>query len=383
MLGDTRSGRQLLADAAADYAEAERIGPLKSSVAGRAILDRIAERLERLVDAMESPSAVAMLVDFLPARVTSATSASNTANWSRPAESLGGQAGARTAFHAWEAYSKRAATLDTFGGSIGSGGGDKGHGSLRHPAEPAGSARYSSYSTAYANAEVDDQGSASTRFLSYAAACASTEVYDYGSTSASVPSHPAAGASAEVYGYDCASAGGSSDLAAGASTEVFGHSSVSARCFLSHPAAGESAQVFDYGSASASISTQFFSYPAAGAGADVNCNGGFSNYPAAGASTGAHDYGIASTVNFSKPAPGARSEVYCYDSRLPPIDSGRIHEQGVPAHINQEIQIHLAGNSWWFQSGLHPDTGAAGSSSDSIAYPDNQVQAGEHANPAL
>ena len=271
MLGDTRSGRQLLADTAADYAEAERIVPLKSSAAGRAILDRIAERLERLVDAMESPSAVAMLVDFLPARVTSATSASNTANWSRPAESLGGQAGARTAFHAWEAYSKRAATLDTFGGSIGSGGVDKEHGSLRHPAEAAGSARFSSYSAACANAEVDDQGSASTRFLSYAAACASTEVYDYGSTSASVPSHPAAGASAEVY---------------------------------------------------------------------------------------------------------------CYDSTLTPIDS-RSQKQGVPSHIDQEIQIHLAGNSWWFQSGLHPDTGAAGSSSDSIAYPDNQVQAGEHANPAL
>ena len=384
MLGDTRSGRQLLADAAADYAEAERIGPLKSSVAGRAILDRIAERLERLVAALESPSAVGMPGDFLAARGTSATSASNTASWSMPAESLGGQSGARTAFQASESYLKRDATLDTFEGSIASGGGDKDHRSLRHPVEAAGSARFSSYSAACAKAEVDDQGSASTRFLSHAAAFASTDVHDYGSTSASIQSHPAAGASTEVYGYDRASAGGSSHLAAGASAEVFGHS-VSAR-FSSHHAAGESAQVFDYGSASASISPQFSGYRAAGAGAEVNCNGGFSNYPVAGTSAGAHDYDIASTRFFSQPAASASAEVYCYVSTLTPIDS-RSQGQEVPSNIDQECGVHLAGraetgDSCWFQYGKHPDAGADGSSS-SMAFRGNQVQVGGHAISGL
>ena len=54
-LGDARTGRELLADAAADSAEAERIGPLRSSAAGRAVLDRIAGRLERLVASLEAP----------------------------------------------------------------------------------------------------------------------------------------------------------------------------------------------------------------------------------------------------------------------------------------------------------------------------------------
>ena len=54
-LGDARSGRQLLADAAADAAEAERIGPLRGSPAGRAVLDRVADCVERLADALEPP----------------------------------------------------------------------------------------------------------------------------------------------------------------------------------------------------------------------------------------------------------------------------------------------------------------------------------------
>ena len=51
MLGDFRSGRQLLADAAAD--SAETLSSLSTSPAGRATLDNVAVHLEQLLAKLE------------------------------------------------------------------------------------------------------------------------------------------------------------------------------------------------------------------------------------------------------------------------------------------------------------------------------------------
>ncbi len=51
MMGDLRSGQELIDSAAEDYAQT--LGALAGSEAGRARLDGLAERLERQVHAME------------------------------------------------------------------------------------------------------------------------------------------------------------------------------------------------------------------------------------------------------------------------------------------------------------------------------------------